>query len=80
MSALSTVHISPNDGRTSKKRAFNITLCPRLEYASFGKGLSINARISALVKARKLIEDEKEKGQKAIEHGKITERKRKLNI
>jgi hypothetical protein len=63
-----------------KKASFNITLYPRLGYAYFGKGLSINARISALVKAQKLIEDEKEKAQKLIAHGKITERKRKLDV
>jgi hypothetical protein len=57
-----------------KKASFDITLYPRLEYAYFGKGLSINARISALVKAQKLIEDDKEKAQKPI-----TERKRKLD-
>lgn len=63
-----------------KTASFDITLYPRLEYAYFGKGLSINARISALVKAQKLIEDDKEKAQKPITHGKITERKRKVDV
>lgn len=62
-----------------KKAKFDITLDPRLEHAYFGKGLSIHVRISALIKAQKLIEADKVKARKLLEDGEFNKRKRKFD-